>query len=234
MAGDVHRRHVAHGARAGDARLLGRQPVHHASRSRSSASTKRRTRTVSDFGQLSAASGESRAARLSICEKAATTRSIIRPSDPAKAPPRMDMEMAGWEHRGGKAAVRAAVRRAAKARSTAIRSPSPSRCRRRTDCRIAVRRDAPKKARDFDPAKEQHTGCVLGIGLCAYRDARRRRRLPGPAGRRRGDQLSHGRQAAEGAQREVHDRRFLRKQDERIRLELRVRADPRSCRSCAA
>ena len=23
----------------------------------------------------------------------------------------------------------------------------------------------------FDPAKEQHIGCVLGIGLCAYRNA---------------------------------------------------------------
>ena len=35
-------------------------------------------------------------------------------------------------------------------------------------------------------------------------------------------------QAAEGAQREVHGRRLLRKQDERVRLELRVRADPQA------
>ena len=46
--------------------------------------------------------------------------------------------------------------------------------------------------------------------------------------------LPLGRHAAEGAQRSVHGRRFLRKQDERVRQRLCLRPAPRACRRCAA
>ncbi len=36
---------------------------------------------------------------------------------------------------------------------------------------VKLGRPSRTRARTFDPAKEQHIGCVLGIGLCAYRNA---------------------------------------------------------------
>ncbi len=80
----------------------------------------------------------------------------------------------------------------------------------------------------FDPAKEQYPGVVLGIAMASYRTPQGRGPLPGPARRRREADLPHGRHAAEGRQRQLHDRRFLREQDERVRRQLRLRADPRA------
>ena len=82
------------------------------------------------------------------------------------------------------------------------------------------------------PAKEQHTGLVLGIALAQLPHARRQRPLSGHAGRRREDHGSH-RPASppKAGQRRVHRRRFLRKQDERVRLELRLRADSQAARN---
>ena len=53
-----------------------------------------------------------------------------------------------------------------------------------------------------------------------------RRQFPGSAGRQREADLSHRRCPAQGRQRQLHRRRFLRKQDERVRRHVRVRADP--------
>ena len=75
-----------------------------------------------------------------------------------------------------------------KARSTAIRSTH----RRRR--RFSGRRDAgTQKAPISTRPREQHTGCVLGIGLCAYRTLDGADGFLAAAGRRREDQLSHGR-----------------------------------------
>ena len=197
VAGDVHRRHVADGARAGDAQLLSRQAVRH-----QADHGDRRRRGDVRHGQrlwpVPAASGESQAARLSSCKNGGYDTIDHQASDPAKAMPRV---ADGGRRLGASAAEGRASRRRSsrrKARSTTIRSQQ----RRR---RRPLRRDARRRASegtDFDPAKEQHTGCVLGIGLCAYRDARRRRRLPRRC-RATTSKISYptAAQAAQGAQR---------------------------------
>ena len=190
--------------------------------------------TVSDFGQLSAAPGESRAARFQSAKTAATTRSTTRPAIRRKAhAAHATWRMAGWEHRRRKAQYMPAVRRSGRfaRRQSVHQAQTPADGGPTAESLFGA---TAEEGTDFDPAKEQHTGCVLGIGLCAYRT------LDGADGFLAvpGDDVEisypDGRQAAQGAQREVHDRRLLRKQDERIRLELRVRADPQSCRSSAA
>ena len=90
--------------------------------------------------------------------------------------------------------------------------------------------DSSQQIATFDPATEQHTGCVLGIGLCAYR------MLDGADGFLAvpGDDVEISYPTAGKPPKvlsdQVHGRRFLRKQDERIRLQLRVRADPQAAR----
>ena len=108
-------------------------------------------------------------------------------------------------------------------RSSSRRSP-------RTDDRsVRTIRPEPMQRPEhvFDPAKQQHTGAVLGIAMASYRDQGRRRPVLHAVP---GDDVKiavlHGRPAAEDRQRQLHDRRFLRKQDERVRREVRLRADP--------
>jgi lipoprotein-releasing system permease protein len=82
-------------------------------------------------------------------------------TDPTKVLPRLQMEDAGWAHR----------KRAAQF-TQSISAPEGSFSANPFDRPKAV---APgddaeqKQGTDFDPSKEQHTGAVLGIGLCAYR-----------------------------------------------------------------
>ena len=56
------------------------------------------------------------------------------------------------------------------------------------------------------------------------------RTLSAAARRRRDLDRAHRRQAAQGVERHVHGRRFLRKQDERIRQRVRLRAARPSCK----
>lgn len=94
-------------------------------------------------------------------------------TDPSKALPRLEMKGSGWEHRRRKAAFARPIvvpegsldanpflRRRAESDAAASQAAE--------DTRNPVGASAPGGT-DFDPAREQHTGCVLGIGLCAYR-----------------------------------------------------------------
>jgi lipoprotein-releasing system permease protein len=72
-------------------------------------------------------------------------------SDPSKAVPRPEMQDAGWEYRQRKAKFAQSYRPPAAAENA---NPFGARAQEGTD---------------FDPANEQHTGAVLGIGLCSYR-----------------------------------------------------------------
>ncbi len=83
-------------------------------------------------------------------------------TDPSKIQPRHEMQKAGWEYR----------RRNAKFMSHVIvpegaleGNPFQSAHSGGPD---AIGPAAPEGT-DFNPAKDQHTGCVLGIGLCGYR-----------------------------------------------------------------
>ena len=76
----------------------------------------------------------------------------------------------------------------------------------------------------FDMAKEQMPRRGAGHRAGQLPHQGRRGALPRPAGRRREAQLSHRRRAAGHRQRQLHRRRFLREQDDRIRQPLRLHA----------
>jgi lipoprotein-releasing system permease protein len=88
--------------------------------------------------------------------------------DPSKAPVRRDMQLAGKEIRRRRAAYMQRFvapegsldkNPFAKPKTAADGGPTP-------ESLFGVTAD---EGADFDPAKDQHTGAVLGIGLCAYR-----------------------------------------------------------------
>jgi lipoprotein-releasing system permease protein len=80
-------------------------------------------------------------------------------SDSSKALPRLEMRDAGWVHRRAKAQ---SARR--------IRVPEGSLDANPFQQPRAETPPAQEpEGTDFDPSSEQHTGAVLGIGLCAYR-----------------------------------------------------------------
>ena len=107
-----------------------------------------------------------------------------------------------------------------------------SRCSRSApnSASTADQRSAEGTAR-FDPGKEQHTGAVLGIGSVQLSQHDGSRRLSGAAGRRCRNQLPHRRQPPKSLSDKFTGRRFLRKQNERIRFELRLRADSQAARA---
>ncbi|MCI0331770.1 MAG: ABC transporter permease [Planctomycetes bacterium] len=77
-------------------------------------------------------------------------------ADPSKAIPRLQMRDAGWKHRKEMANL-----------APVLRAPKGS-----TDANPFATKDKATEeleGTDFDPSREQHTGAVLGIGLCAYR-----------------------------------------------------------------
>jgi len=76
----------------------------------------------------------------------------------AKAKPRVQMKKAGWKHRREEAAFDKRIAVAPQPTEAATAS---------SDSPFAGAR--PPEGTTFDPATEQHEGCVLGIGLCSYR-----------------------------------------------------------------
>ncbi len=145
-------------------------------------------------------------------------------TDPSKVAPRRDMQISGWELRRRKARFFTRV----EVPDGALDNPFAAPKKPTGDAALgnaAVAGGTPAtEGTDFDPAKEQHPGCVLGIGLCAFRMSDGSDGFLALPGRRRRNQLPHFLEAPQSAQREVHVRRLLRKQNERIRLEFRVRA----------
>jgi len=81
-------------------------------------------------------------------------------NDPSKAVPRLQLNDAGWAHRRRKAQF---TQRVVVPEGSLDGNPF-------AHVGAADSADG-NNARGtyFDPAREQHTGCVLGIGLCAYR-----------------------------------------------------------------
>jgi lipoprotein-releasing system permease protein len=85
-------------------------------------------------------------------------------SDPAKANPRLAMQNAGWTHR--KQNARLAQRYVAPAGSL---DANPFDRPEATGVAASAAGALSGTATIFDPSRDTHTGCVLGIGLCAYR-----------------------------------------------------------------
>jgi lipoprotein-releasing system permease protein len=84
-------------------------------------------------------------------------------SDRAKVLPRLQMEGAGWRHRKELASF-----------SPVVTVPEDSLTNPFTNAGgVAATNDAAgnnqEQGASFDPTKDQHTGAVLGIGLCSYR-----------------------------------------------------------------
>ncbi len=136
------------------------------------------------------------------------------------APERKQMRMTGWPYRRAMAPFQF-EQRAARTDPITPAAGAP------VDPFAAHER---KEGRVFDPAKEQHTGVILGIAMSSYRDSDGEDHflvLPGDDVQA---EHSHRRRPAQSRQRQLHHRRFLREQDERVRRHLRLRADPQAAR----
>ena len=119
------------------------------------------------FRPVPAASGEPRATELRACATAATTPATTRPG-PTR-PSGRRWHDAGWEHRRDGADGRGIQNEFA----AAGRSPRPTRHagarRRRRAPTDPFARRSQAEEHVFDPAKEQHTGVVLGIAMASFR-----------------------------------------------------------------
>lgn len=80
--------------------------------------------------------------------------------DPTRAVPREQMELAGWMHRKATAAFE---------KRLAVESSPPPPEESTADDDSPFAGAAAPVDNTFDPAVEQHTGTVLGIGLCSHR-----------------------------------------------------------------
>jgi lipoprotein-releasing system permease protein len=85
--------------------------------------------------------------------------------DPAAVKPREVMRDAGWKYRSYKAML-SKERRAQEARLEAAHAGGAA---SRNPFEAAAAKSGEPQGRDFDPATEQHTGIVLGIGICGFR-----------------------------------------------------------------
>jgi lipoprotein-releasing system permease protein len=83
--------------------------------------------------------------------------------DRSQQKPRMQMEQAGWKHRQHKAYLK--QQRDLIANPNVDQSANPFAQPKEADG------EAEPQGRDFDMATEQHTGIVLGIGVCGFRGA---------------------------------------------------------------
>ncbi len=93
--------------------------------------------------------------------------------DDSEAKPREQMKVAGWEHRRRMARLKKRRERYQKLHRGAItRSGSNAESNARKDpFALTTAEDAESEDSDFDPATEAHTGIVLGIGVCSFRNA---------------------------------------------------------------
>jgi lipoprotein-releasing system permease protein len=105
---------------------------------------------VSDFGQFLQHPANRRQLDFKLKEAGYDTLDH-QASDVSKALPRPEMQSAGWVYRRNKAKISQTLRAPD---GTAEANPFGARA---------------QEGSDFDPTKEQHTGAVLGIGLCSYR-----------------------------------------------------------------
>jgi lipoprotein-releasing system permease protein len=85
-------------------------------------------------------------------------------TDRSKLKPRQDMQVAGWEYRRRKAKFFAQVEVPEGSLASNPFQPKPAQGDGASPAATTT-----QEGTQFDPAKEQHTGCILGIGLCLYR-----------------------------------------------------------------
>ena len=220
---------TADGARAGDAQLSGPRPVDHAA------------------GQPDRHRRERRTPRSAISASTCCTRENRQKLSFLLREDGYDERLAdaGWDYRRMRVAYERAVQRADAAdRSGAAPTQADGRQARRpirrrrpaiptAACPAILTRATPPAdgCQVFDEAKEQHTGVILGLMIASvrHRDADGKVRdyfLCRPGDDVESD-VSHGaavRRSRHGAEREVHGRRPLRKQDERVRQQLCLRA----------
>jgi lipoprotein-releasing system permease protein len=92
-------------------------------------------------------------------------------TDPKKANPRFAMQDAGWIHRRRKAKMRPQVEvpKGALEGNPFQQSFSPSPDAPAVGAPESPNVNTTAEGTAFDPAREQQTGCVLGIGLCSFR-----------------------------------------------------------------
>ena len=90
-------------------------------------------------------------------------------TDPSKVLPRLALKDSGWGHRRRKAQF---MQRFVAPEGSLDGNPFQRRAASSDpaqEARASIGATGPEEGTYFDPAREQHTGCVLGIGLCAYR-----------------------------------------------------------------
>jgi lipoprotein-releasing system permease protein len=90
-------------------------------------------------------------------------------SDPSKAAARDDMKTAGWEIRRRRARFFTRVSVPDGTLDNPFAMPKKASADSPGGNAALVGGAAVPEATEFDPTKDQHTGCVLGIGLCGYR-----------------------------------------------------------------
>jgi lipoprotein-releasing system permease protein len=118
--------------------------------------------TVSDFGQFLQHPANRK--QLDFGLKAGGYDTLDhQASDPSKVKPRRDMQVAGWEYRKRKAKFFSQVEVPEGALDGNPFAPKSS----PGETASAAGQNA--EGTNFDPATEQQTGCILGIGLCVYR-----------------------------------------------------------------
>ena len=132
-----------------------------------------------------------------------------------RRPRRTQMKAAGWTRRGiGSPTASAAIVEADQARDARRVRPAGRSLRRPSN-----------RGERFRPGQAAHTGAVLGIAMAGFR-AHRRGQVPIVPG----DDVKIAflvQATGPTSGRQLHRRRLLREQDERVRLQVRLRAHPR-------
>jgi lipoprotein-releasing system permease protein len=116
--------------------------------------------TVSDFGQFLQHPANRERLDFALKEGGYDTRDH-QATDPSKLMPRTQMEDAGWKRRRQAAQMSPRI-----VVDDDALNGNPFATASSADAAAA---DGGAGGTNFDPTKEQHTGAVLGIGLCAYR-----------------------------------------------------------------
>ena len=121
--------------------------------------------TVSDFGQFLQHPDNRKKLDFKLKEGGYDTLDH-QATDLTKVQVRREMQVAGWEYRRRKAKYFSRV----SVPEGSLEGNPFQKAAKSGDSASAEGKQA-AEGTDFDPAKEQWTGCVLGIGLCAYRSA---------------------------------------------------------------
>jgi lipoprotein-releasing system permease protein len=121
--------------------------------------------TVSDFGQFLQHPGNRKQLDFNLKENGYDTVDH-QANDSAKAPLRIGMNDAGWVHRRRKATYSRPI---VVPEGALDANPFQKKATPSAAGEPASAGGKSAEGTDFDPAREQWPGCVLGIGICAYR-----------------------------------------------------------------